>query len=150
MQDQFKLYQRKATWINLRPYQLGEDLSGISVSHTDIPETDMGYIAQNPENPQDMWYIAKAFAESNYNLCEQNCIDDEMEHPTPPSKTVVERLQEEHDDLNTKIQRLISAINPESPIYPSMSETQLELLTSQLSAMSTYLNILEARIQDLK
>lgn len=44
----------------MRPYVPGEDLTGISVSAQDTPE-EGGYIARNPENHKDQWYVAKAY-----------------------------------------------------------------------------------------
>ena len=46
--SEFKNYRRKGI-IELRPYIFGEDLTGISVSAQDNPETDMGMIARNPK-----------------------------------------------------------------------------------------------------
>jgi hypothetical protein len=55
----------------MRPYVEGEDLEsqGVSVWDGDVPEVG-GMVAQNPKNPQDMWYVAKKFFEENYLLCE--------------------------------------------------------------------------------
>lgn len=52
---------------SMRPYVPGESLEGISVSNEDIPGAG-GMIAQNPENPNDQWYISKSFFEENYVL----------------------------------------------------------------------------------
>lgn len=49
----------------MRPYVKGEDLTGISVSGTDHPETDMGMIARNPKNHEDKWYVARKYFEDN-------------------------------------------------------------------------------------
>jgi len=49
----------------MRPYILGEDLSGISVSEQDTLE-DGGMIAVNANNPDDKWYVAKQFFIDNY------------------------------------------------------------------------------------
>lgn len=56
---------RKKNVQPMRPYELGEDLTGISVSDEDTPELG-GMIAVNPENEADKWYVAKAFFEANY------------------------------------------------------------------------------------
>lgn len=50
----------------MRYYVRGEDLSGISVSPEDDPETDMGMIARNPENHKDQWYVARKYFEDNF------------------------------------------------------------------------------------
>lgn len=62
--ETYTLY-RKASTQPLRPYVPGEDLTGVSVSEQDTPEPG-GMIAVNPKNPDDKWYVAKAFFEANY------------------------------------------------------------------------------------
>ncbi len=64
MGEEFKQYRRKGL-SEMRPYVKGEDLTGISVSATDCPETDMGMIARNPKNHADMWYVARKYFEEN-------------------------------------------------------------------------------------
>jgi hypothetical protein len=49
----------------MRPYIKGEDLTGVSVSQTDNPETDMGMIARNPKDHNDKWYVARKYFEDN-------------------------------------------------------------------------------------
>ena len=44
--SEFKRY-RRTNIAEMRPYVKGEDLTGISVSEQDDPETDMGMIARN-------------------------------------------------------------------------------------------------------
>lgn len=61
----FKKYCRTGT-AEMRPYVKGEDLSGISISSTDNPETDMGMIARNPKNYNDQWYVAKKYFLDNF------------------------------------------------------------------------------------
>lgn len=56
----------KVAITEMRDYVKGEDLTGISVSDQDDPETDMGMIARNPDNHDDQWYVARAFADKNY------------------------------------------------------------------------------------
>lgn len=63
----FRYYRRKGL-SEMRPYVKGEDLSKISVSKEDNPETDMGMIARNPKNHADQWYVAKAYFLDNLEL----------------------------------------------------------------------------------
>ena len=63
--NEFKRY-RRTNVAEMRPYVKGEDLTGISVSEQDDPETDMGMIARNPKNHSDKWYISRAYFEENY------------------------------------------------------------------------------------
>ena len=58
-------FYRKTAVQEMRPYIVGEDLSGISVNSEDTPEFG-GMIARNPKNHKDQWYVAKAFFEASY------------------------------------------------------------------------------------
>jgi hypothetical protein len=49
----------------MRPYVVGEDLTGVSVQSEDTPE-EGGMIAVNSKNVNDQWYVAKKFFEENY------------------------------------------------------------------------------------
>ena len=60
----FKNYRKKNVQ-PMRPYVVGEDLTGISVNAEDTPEAG-GMIAVNASNPKDQWYVAKKFFEDNY------------------------------------------------------------------------------------
>ena len=62
--SEFKNYIKKSLQ-PMRPYVLGEDLTGISVWEGDTPETG-GMIAINPKDPKDQWYVAKKFFKENY------------------------------------------------------------------------------------
>lgn len=66
---EFKQYKRKGL-SEMRPYVKGEDLSGVSVSVTDDPESDMGMIARNPKNHFDQWYVSRKYFEDNFDLVE--------------------------------------------------------------------------------
>lgn len=64
--SEFKNYIKK-TLQPMRPYVPGEDLKlqNVSVWGGDTPE-EGGMVAQNPKNPDDMWYVAKTFFVNNY------------------------------------------------------------------------------------
>jgi len=62
--NEWKQY-RRVDLSEMRPYVSGEDLSKVSVSETDNPETDMGMIARNPKNHEDQWYVAKKYFDDN-------------------------------------------------------------------------------------
>ena len=51
----------------MRPYIVGEDMTGVSVSDEDVLE-EGGMIGINPKNIAERWYIAKDFFEANYKL----------------------------------------------------------------------------------
>jgi len=67
---EFKQYKRKglSEMIAFKDY-VGEDMSKISVSDQDklLPneEFQKGYIARNPKNHEDMWYVAKKYFDDN-------------------------------------------------------------------------------------
>lgn len=63
--ENWKKYKRKGL-SEMRPYIKGEDLTGVSVSKEDNPETDMGMIARNPKNHEDKWYVARKYFEDNF------------------------------------------------------------------------------------
>ena len=64
-ESNWKKYKRKGM-SEMRPYVKGEDLSAVSVSKEDDPETDMGMIARNPKNAADQWYVARKYFEDNF------------------------------------------------------------------------------------
>ncbi|MDQ6814354.1 MAG: hypothetical protein M3040_11495 [Bacteroidota bacterium] len=66
----WKQYKRKGL-AEMRPYVKGEDLSKVSVSKEDNPETDMGMIARNWQNHEDLWYVARKYFEENFEEADQ-------------------------------------------------------------------------------
>ena len=62
--EQWTTYHRKGG-AEARPYIPGEDLSAVSVSAADIPNTG-GMIFRNPDNHADQWYVAEAWFKANY------------------------------------------------------------------------------------
>lgn len=62
--EEYKNYRKKNVQ-PMRPYVVGEDLTGISVNEEDTPE-EGGMIAINPHNSEDKWYVGKKFFEDNY------------------------------------------------------------------------------------
>lgn len=63
--SEFKKY-RRTNVAEMREYLLGEDLTDISVTKVDFPETDLGMIARNPDNHNDQWYVARKYFEDNF------------------------------------------------------------------------------------
>ena len=67
---EFKQYKRKGL-SEMIPFKefVGQDMSTISVSDQDklLPneEFEQGYIARNPKNHADMWYVAKEYFDNN-------------------------------------------------------------------------------------
>jgi hypothetical protein len=65
----WKQYKRKGL-SEMRPYVKDEDLTAISISDQDDPQTDMGMVARNPKNHEDQWYVARAYFDDNLELAE--------------------------------------------------------------------------------
>jgi len=66
----FKQYRRKNI-AEMRPYEEGEILDGVSISDVDKKNGsplvgDM--IARNPQNHNDQWLVAKKYFEDNFEL----------------------------------------------------------------------------------
>lgn len=63
-------YYRRTGLSEMRPYVPGEDMTGVSVSASDYmllagnPDPG-GFIARNPKNHADKWYVAQAYFEEN-------------------------------------------------------------------------------------
>jgi hypothetical protein len=60
---------RKTQFVEMRPYELGEKLAGVSISEADAllgspREGDM--IARNTLNHNDQWLVSQKFFEDNY------------------------------------------------------------------------------------
>ena len=62
--ERFKEY-RKTSTVHMRPYEPGEDLANIAVSHAYTPE-EGGMIAINPVIISHRWYVDKKDFEDNY------------------------------------------------------------------------------------
>jgi hypothetical protein len=61
--EEFKRYRRKGI-SELRPYVVGEDVTGVSISDEDKKAgspKEGDFIARNPENHADKWLMAAAF-----------------------------------------------------------------------------------------
>ena len=56
---------RKVGQIEARPYVPGESLKGVSVNQDD-DTAQGGWIANDPDNKADRWFISAAFFEKNY------------------------------------------------------------------------------------
>jgi hypothetical protein len=58
------LYRKKGL-TEMRPYVMGENLDGVSVSDEDTPEKG-GMIANDPSNQSVKWYVSKDYFQKNY------------------------------------------------------------------------------------
>ncbi len=71
-QDVWAKY-RRTNVAEMRPIVKGEDLEGISISepdnqlrYDDPAAFDLGFIARNPQNHTDQWYVARAYFDANF------------------------------------------------------------------------------------
>lgn len=71
MTAEFKQY-RRTNIAEMRPYEPGEPLDGISVADVDDPETDFGMVARNPKNHADQWYVARQYFIDNFEPLEND------------------------------------------------------------------------------
>ena len=73
--SEFKQYKRKGS-SEMRPYVLNENMTGISVSDPDkaLHTLEGGYIARNPKNHEDKWYVAKKYFDDNLELVGETSI----------------------------------------------------------------------------
>ena len=66
-------------------------------------------------------------------------------------KLVVKRIEEEHDDLKNKVDKLEAGLKVlDKTPYVNITEEHLELLKGQLMVMQQYLSILERRLELFK
>jgi hypothetical protein len=66
--SKFKKYRRSQV-AELREYEEGEDITGISISGADRnagSPKDGDMVARNPKNHADQWLVAKQYFEDNF------------------------------------------------------------------------------------
>lgn len=65
--SEYKNYTKRK-FQRMRPYILGESLEGVAVSAGQVVEKG-GFIAMG-DNPVDLWYVEKKYADRNYVYCD--------------------------------------------------------------------------------
>lgn len=146
----FKHYQRKglSEMIAVTDYiEQGGSMEKVSISEPDQAlsteasnEFEQGYIARNPKNHEDLWYVAKKYFDDNL---------EPAEPKTATTETFLERLIKERDELDTKLTKLNSFLsNPTKAVEISGIE-QYALLCQQELHMKYYLGVLNERINNL-
>lgn len=70
--NKFKKYRRKGTALIIPFKDYKGQMDYLSVSEPDRnlsnEEFALGYIAMNPNNYNDMWYVSKKYFDANYEL----------------------------------------------------------------------------------
>lgn len=143
-QNVFNKYSRKGL-SELTPFKtFVGDMTNISISEQDKllsnEEFELGYIARNPKNHLDMWYVAKKYFDDNLELY--------IDKTTDVTETFTDRLVKEYDELKEKTTKLYEFLQTPN-CHEIVSEKQHDLLKSQYSSMQNYLNTLFKRIKDL-
>lgn len=142
----FKKYQRKGL-SEMIPF---EDFQGftssISISEPDkklrdenYEEFAKGFIARNPKNHEDMWYVAKKYHDENL---------EEMVEPR--GETFFDRLVKERDELADKILKLESFLANQEKAIEISGHKQYEYLCLQKEHMAEYYGVLCERIEDIE
>lgn len=103
--SEFKNYKRKGV-AKMRAYVPGEGMNEISVSAPDkaLPteEFNKGFIARNPNNPEDQWYVSRKYFEENF----------ESEGSTGAGRGVIDRPFPEGRTLSFGEKAVGYAFNP--------------------------------------
>ena len=76
---------KRTNLAELTPYTSEEDLLGISISDVDKKAGfEGGWIARNPKNHEDKWFVSKEYYADNFASAE----DKDQPEPKPTSKTL--------------------------------------------------------------
>jgi hypothetical protein len=141
----FKKYKRKglSEMVSAAEFILnGGDLSKVSISEPDKAldqeQFEQGYIARNPKNHEDMWYVAKKY------------FDDNLEPAEPATETFMDRLIRERDELQDKLTKLEAFLANKTKAIEISGMDQYNLLIKQVDVMYDYLAILNERINKLQ
>lgn len=142
----FRYFRRKglSEMIGYQDFkQNGGEVSCVSFSIPDQElavnnpkEFDKGFVARNPDNHKDMWYVAYEYHSKNL-------------EEVPATETFYERLIRERDELAEKVDKLSAFLSNETKAKQISGETQYSLLFKQRHYMYEYLTILNKRIDDL-
>lgn len=147
---EFKKHKRKGALselIKVQDYiQSNGNINDVSISAPDLalPKEvfEQGYIARNPNNHDDKWYISKEYYDKNL---------EPFTEPQPTKQeTFYDRLLKERDELSYKLTKLEGFLSNPEKVKQISGETQFELLVEQSVHMTSYLNILDERIIHLE
>lgn len=143
----FKKYKRKglSEMVSVTEFtENGGDLSKVSISSPDHllqnhhpNEFNLGYVARNPKNHEDLWYVSNDYFEANLEPAEEQ-----------EETSFIERLVKEKTDLSEKLNKLSVAISSDN-FEQKVGAVQFKLLVDQFGAMSEYYVILQKRYLDL-
>lgn len=83
MKDKFKLYRKKTTYWEIRPYVKGESMKNILTSSSDTINDSLegGMVVRSPLEPEVQWYLAKEFFDGMYEQVTQDEYISKMPQP---------------------------------------------------------------------
>jgi len=83
MKNNFKMYRRKITYLEVRPYEEGEDMTEVltSVSDRESDSLKGGVIVRSPLSPDVQWYLGKEFFNRTYEEVTQDEYISKMPRP---------------------------------------------------------------------
>jgi hypothetical protein len=142
----FKKHKRKGALSELIQVQefisQGGDMNKVSLSSPDhLLQThnpnqfELGFVARNPKNHDDMWYISKEYFDENLEEVEES-----------KQETFLDRLQKERDELSDKHVKLEAFLSNKEKAIQISGQAQYNLLLKQSHFMNEYLNILDHRL----
>lgn len=148
----FKQYKRKglSEMIAVTEFiHYGGDMAKVSLSSPDHllqthnpEEFEQGFVARNPKNHEDLWYVAKKYFDDNLEPAE----------PVPATattETFMDRLIKERDELKDKFFKLTQFLES-GKAKEVVSARQFEMLKAQQTFMDGYLLVLNDRIEDIQ
>jgi len=120
----------------------GGDMNKVSISLADkilpLEIYEQGFVARNPKNHEDLWYVAKKYH------------DDNLEEVTNvKAETFMDRLIAERDQLSDRLLKLEGFLSNEAKATEISGPTQVAMLIEQYQHMAKYLNVLDQRIDNL-
>lgn len=143
----FKQYKRKglSEMVPVTEFiENGGDLSKVSISSPDHllqthnpDEFNLGYVARNPQNHDDLWYVAKKYFDENLEL------SDSQKEST--KNGFYDRLLIEAQELAAKTNALNDFMRTQA--FVDLDRQNKDLLYKQSRLMNEYLQILGHRIE---
>lgn len=120
----------------------GGDMNKVSISLADkilpLEIYEQGFVARNPKNHEDLWYVAKKYH------------DDNLEEVTNvKAETFMDRLIAERDQLSDRLLKLEGFLSNKEKATNISGPTQVAMLIEQYQHMAKYLNVLDQRIDNL-
>jgi hypothetical protein len=128
---------RKTKLTEMRPWTPGECLDDISIAQ-DLQPREGGFVARDPSNPHDQWYISPEFFRDNYEKTVKQRAPDLLPHQ--------QRVVDEKVELDGKLEKLHEFIVSPLSAFSALPPVEQDLLKSQRLLMQRYSITLAARL----